>query len=333
MFDKDYYKILGVSDGASESEIKKAYRELAKKYHPDTHPNDKTNESRFKEISEAYSVLGNKEKKLKYDQLRKYGAGGSSFSGRGGYAGAGGFDFQDIGSMFGGGRGRKTTSFEGFGDLFSQLFRGAGETASESRPGRTPGNDIKTSITIPFDLAISGGKHIVTLRYRETCPKCQGSGKFCVVCNGSGYSMKSKTISVNIPAAVEDGKTIRLKGLGEPSPNGGVNGNLLLTIEVEKHPQFERRGLDLYSKAVINIVQAALGSRVRVNTWQGNSIDLKIPAGTSSGKLFKLSGMGISHNGKTGDQFVEIQIDVPRSLGKKGKDLLQELAREEGLDL
>ncbi|HPG39800.1 MAG TPA: J domain-containing protein [bacterium] len=333
MLDKDYYKILGVSESATESEIKKAYRDLAKKNHPDTHPNNKANEARFKEISEAYSVLGNTEKKQKYDQLRKLGAGGSTFGERGGFSGTGGFDFQDFSSTFGGGRGRRTTSFEGFGDLFGQLFRGAGESATDSRPSRTPGSDIKTSITIPFELAITGGKHVVTLKYRETCPKCQGSGQFCVDCNGSGYGLKSKTVSVNIPAAVEDGKTIRLKGLGEPSSRGGANGNLLLTIQIEKHPMFERRGLDLYSKTAINMVQAALGSRVRVKTFQGNTVELKIPAGTGSGKLLKLKGMGISNNGQTGDHIVEIQIEVPQNLGKKSRELLQDLAKEEGIEL
>ncbi len=304
---KDFYKILGVSESASDSDIKKAYRDLAKKHHPDKHPNDKRNEEKFKEISEAYTVLGNKEKRQKYDQMRKFGAGG--FGGQGGYGGFSGMNFDDLSSIFGGGKSSRRSAGSDFGDLFSDLFGGSASSRGSSRRHTTPGQDIKAEVTIPFDLAVRGGKHVVSL-------------------NRGG---KSQKLSINIPSGTDEGKTMRLTGQGESSPNGGPAGNLFITLHVAEHPVFKRSGLDLYSNAVINIVQAALGSKVRVTTFEGNTVELKIPAGSKSGKKLKLTGMGVKANGKSGDHIVELVIEAPGSLGKKGKQLLEQFAKEEGL--
>ena len=328
MFDKDFYKILGVSENASEAEIKKAYKDLAKKYHPDKNPNNKKIEERFKEISEAYSVLSNQEKRKKYDQLRKMGPGAF---GRSGFEGFSGFDFQDLSSGFGKRRTTRGSSFDGFGDLFNQIFGGSSRSTSDFHASSETGNDIKASINIPFDLAINGGKHEIKINRPEICKRCRGKRHLCYECNGTGYIVKSKKISFTIPPGTEDGKTIRLSGQGEPSKTGGPSGNLLLTIHVNKHPVFERKGFDLYCKTTVNIVQATLGSKIRVKTFQGNTVELKIPPGTSSGKLFKLRGLGVKVNGKTGDQFVEIKIETPKSIGKKSKELLEAFAKATGI--
>lgn len=302
---KDFYKILGVSDNASEADIKKAYRELAKKHHPDKHPNDTRNEERFKEISEAYNVLSNKEKRKQYDQLRKFGAGGF-----GGGANPN-VNFHDFSSMFGGRQGQKTSGPD-LGDLFSELFGGAGRGFSGRggfRQSRVPGQDIKTEITIPFDLAVRGGKHMIMV-------------------NRTG---SSRRLSINIPAGTEDNKVMRLSGQGEPSPNGGPKGNLYITIHVADHPVFKRNGLDLESKVTINVVQAILGSKVRVNTFDGNTVELKVPAGSKSGKKLRLKGMGVKLDGKVGDQIVELEIASPSKISEKGRKLLEQFAREEGI--
>jgi len=326
MSEKDFYKILGVSENAPVAEIKKAYKELAKKYHPDKNPNNKKNEERFKEISEAYSVLSHPDKRKKYDQLRKMGPGAF---GQGGFEGFSGFDFQDLGSAFGKRRSSRGSSFEGFGDIFNQIFGGPNRSASDYRAARQPVLDIKASISIPFDVAVNGGKHVITINRKEICKRCGGKGHLCYDCNGTGFVVKQKKISVTIPAGIEDGKIIRLSGQGEPSFSGSKPGNLLLTIDVGKHPVFERKGLDLYKKTTVNIVQATLGTKIRVKTFNGNTVQLKIPPGTNSGKQFKLKGLGVKAKGKTGDQFVEIQIETPKSISKKSKEFLEAFAKSE----
>ena len=310
MENKDYYKILGVSENATIDEIKKAYRELAKKYHPDRHKGDKKAEERFKEISEAHAVLSDPKKRQQYDQMRKFGA---QF---GGGSGSYDFNFEDLSSMFSG-RGRSRSkggfSFEsfGFGDLFSQIFGGGSQTSARGF-SQTPirGSDIMAEIMVPFDVAARGGEQVVTI-------------------NRGGRTQK---LSVKIPPASDEGKKIRLRGQGEPGVAGGPPGDLLLTIHVAKHPIFERKGLDIYSTVGINFAQAALGSKVRVQTFDKGTVELKIPAGTQNGKLLKLKGLGLSARGKTGDHYVKIQVMVPEYLSSRAKELLKEFAKEAGMD-
>ncbi len=299
MANKDYYNILGVSETASDQEIKKAYRELAKKYHPDKHKGDAKAEERFKEISEAYGVLNNPQKRAQYDQMRKYGAFGGDFSGGGGYQNV---NFEDLSSMFGGGaRGKRGAGFGGIGDIFSDLFGGGGGYSARSQKG----GDVTADLTIAFDVAISGGKQTIRVN--------------------------SKRLVVNIPAGVEDGKKIRLTGQGQPGHAGGPPGDLIVTIHVAPHPVFSRKGADIYSTININMVQAALGDKVRVLTYNKGSVDIKIPPGTQSGKKLKLKGMGVHINNQQGDHYVEIHVTIPESLSLKARDYLKKFAAEANL--
>lgn len=289
MNNKDLYKILGVSENASQDEIKKAYRELAKKHHPDRNPNDKENENRFKEISDAYSVLRDPDKRKKYDQMRKYGAG---FGGQGaGQYQTHGFDFEDLGSMFGG-----SQRGGGFGSIFDQFFGGF-----SGKQSAVKGQDVSAEITVPFDVALKGGKQF--------------------------FSYDSKRLSVTIPSGTEDGKKIRLRGQGQPGLRNGPAGDLILTIRVAPHPHFTRKGRDLYTTKSINIVQATLGSKVRVMTYDKGAVDLKIPEGTQSGKRFKLKELGPEINGRRGDLYVHVNIQVPRNLNSNAKTKLKEFAK------
>ncbi len=300
MANKDYYKILGVSENASDQEIKKAYRELAKKYHPDRHKGDAKAEERFKEISEAYGVLNNPQKRARYDQMRKYGAFGGGFGESGSYQNV---NFEDLGSMFSGGfRGKRSAGFGGLGDIFSDMFGGRGGGFS---PQSQKGGDISAELTIAFDVAISGGKQTIRVN--------------------------SKRLSVNIPAGVEDGKKIRLRGQGQPGMAGGPAGDLIVTIHVAPHPVFRRQGADIYSTISINMVQAALGDKVRVLTYNKGSVDIRIPPGTPSGKKLKLKGLGINVNNVQGDHYIEIHVTIPHSLSPKAKEYLKKFAAEAGL--
>ena len=295
MKNKNYYDILGVSENASDQEIKRAYRDLAKKYHPDKHKGDKRAENRFKEISEAYAVLSNAEKRKQYDNMRRFG-GNFDFSGQPN------IDVEDLGSFFKGSfKGRRTAGFGGFGDIFSEFF--GGRTGYSPQPQK--GQDVAAELTVPFDVAINGGKQIITI-------------------NG-------QRLSVKIPAGTEDGKKIRLRGQGKPGVAGGAAGDLIVTIHVAPHPLFTRKGADIYSTVPINMVQAALGSKVRIQTYDKGMVDLKIPAGTQHGKLFKLKGMGINANGRQGDHYVEVQVTIPKNLSGKAKEALKKFADLAGI--
>lgn len=290
---KNYYEILGVSENATENDIKKAYRKLAKEYHPDTHKGDANAENRFKEISEAYAVLKNAEKRKKYDDMRRFGGGSGAYQN---------MDFEDLGSMFRGGfTGRRSAGFGGLGDIFSDLFSGN----VGSSPRAQKGQDISAELTIPFDLAVSGGKQII--------------------------SINGQRLSVAIPQGAEDNKKIRLRGQGKPGIVGGAAGDLIVTLHVAPHPIFKRKGADIYSIVTINMVQAALGSKVRVQTYDKGLIDLKIPAGTQNGKLFKLSGLGILVNHHRGDHYVEVKVAIPEHLGAKAVDALKKFADQAGI--
>jgi len=365
MAQKDYYNILGVSESASKDEIKKAYRNLAKKYHPDANPGNKAAEDKFKEISEANEVLSNSQKRKQYDVLRKFGAGG--------YPGYEGFDFEG----FRKGTGR-TFRFEdlgglgGFSDLFSSIFDFGGRSRQRSWSAQK-GQDLYAEIEIPFDLAISGGKHTFEIRKEDACPVCHGSGaqpgskvttcpqcggagtvsfsqgafaiqrpcprcfgkgkvvsQPCSTCGGSGEVLGSRRIAMKIPQGVEHGTNLRLRGQGQPGISGGPAGDLIVRINVSAHRFFERRGADVFCKVPINIAQALLGSKIRVRTIDGK-VDLKIPSGTQSGTKFRLKGRGVQVIGIKGDQYVEVQVEIPKKMTQKQKKMFEELARDIGL--
>lgn len=366
MAQKDYYEILGVSENTTPEQIKKAYRKLAKEYHPDTNPGNKAAEEKFKEVSEAHDVLTNADKKRQYDQLRQMG--------KRGFAGAGGFE-----DLFRGRAGRgRTFTFEDLGglgdlgDLFSSFFD-LGERTRQQRWGPQRGADTYAEIEIPFDQAISGGKTLIEIKREETCPVCKGSGAKpgtklstcpecggtgmlsfsqgafavnrpcprcfgrgkiitapCPECRGKGQTFRRKKISINIPAGIRDGTKLRLRDQGQPGTAGGPAGDLIVKINIGEHRFFERKGSDIFCKVPINVAQAILGSKIRVRTIDGR-VDLKIPPGTQSGSKFRLRGRGVEVNGARGDQYVEVIVEVPKNMNAKQKKLMEEFAKETGL--
>lgn len=357
---KNYYDILGVSKGASDDEIKKAYRKLAHKYHPDKSGGD---DKKFKEINEAYQVLSDKSKRSQYDQFGQTFEGG----GGGGAQGFGGFDF----SGFQNGFNEQNFDFgEGFGDIFSDIF-GGGRTGSRKQSGR----DIQVDAEITFEEMAHGTKRDFNLYKKvecdvcygtggepgakeEKCPTCGGSGKVqktmrsffgsfsqvstCQTCQGSGriYSKKcrkcggdgrvkeSKKVSVNIPAGISEGQTISVRGEGEAGERGASNGDLYVNIYVKPHPKFKREKNNIVSIEHIPFSQAVLGGKIEVETID-ESVIMKIPAGTQSGELFKIRGMGIpSLQGESkGDYLVKIIVDVPKSVSRQQKKIIEDLGK------
>ncbi len=304
--DKDFYQILGVSKDVSDAELKKVYRRLARKHHPDSNHGDATAEAKFKEISEAFSVLSDKEQRSEYDQIRAMGAGGARFTS----GGAGGQGFEDIfGGMFGGhgapgGAGGQRFTFQqgggagGYEDIFGGMF-GGGPRAPR---GPQPGRDITASTTLDFETAVRG--ETVTLQTH----------------NGQ--------VKVKIPAGVEDGKRIRVRGKGEPSPDGGPAGDLMLTVQVRKHPFFEREGNNLRVKLPVTFVEAALGATIEVPTLGGAPVKLKMQPGTPSGRVLRVKGRGVHTAKATGDLLAEVQVAVPSHLSDKAKAALEAFAAE-----
>lgn len=304
---KDYYRILGVSEDADAAKIKKAYRDLAKKYHPDRRGGDQHAELKFKEISEAYSILNNPQKRKEYDMMRKnpfsrggnfdgqnFGPGSFRFESGGGFEG-----FSDIfENLFSGGAGKRG-SFFNRGDDFQDVF-----TQRKTRPSR--GRDIESNVTIGFELAAKGGETFLVTR-------------------------DGKKVKLKVPAGTENGKRIKMSGYGQKSPAGGMSGDLIVTIHVAAHPEFERKGNDIYSIAEINMAQAVLGCEIYVNTVHGKKVKLKIPPGTSSGKTFRLAGMGINSQSGKGAHNVKIRITVPQNLSTGQKKKFKDWAMDTGL--
>lgn len=347
---KDYYDILSVSRTASSSEIKKAYRTLAMKYHPDRNPDDKEAESRFKECAEAYEVLSDVQKRKIYDTYGHEGLKNSGYQGPG--------NFEDI--------------FSGFGDLF-----GRREGAGARRNGPVPGNDLRYDITISFMEAVHGTTREVELTRRDTCwtcegtgcrpghkrqtcplchgrgqvirsqgffqvsstcPQCHGEGEIvtdpCGDCNGTGLVNKTKKVSIKIPAGVDHGARMRLRGEGEGGRRGGAAGDLYVVIHVDEHDFFKRDGDTIYCRFPVSMVQAALGCKVEVPTIHGKK-NLKIPAGSQSGATFTLKHEGVPslRGSGRGDMIVELQVQTPVKLCEKQKELLRkfdDLCREHG---
>lgn len=305
MANKDYYEILGVNEDASTEDIKKAYRRLAKEYHPDSHPGDKAAEERFKEVAEAYEVLSDPKKRKQYDEMRKYGAfvGGEGFDIHFGDFDGFKFHWDDRTK-----RGFTFDDFGGFEDLFSRIFRQReGFRREDFSPNR--GQDLYAEIEIPFEVAISGGKRNITV----------------------SHGNNRRTLAVNIPPGIEDGSQIRLRGQGAPGSQGTPPGDLIITIRVAKHPFFDRKGADIYCEVSIDVVQAILGTKIRVKTISGKKVELKVPPGTQSGTTFRLKGLGVKTKDTRGDQFVKITVKVPTSINEKQRKLLEEFAKEEKL--
>lgn len=358
---KDFYKVLGVSKDASADEIKKAYRKLARANHPDSHPGDKAKEDRFKEVAEAYDVLGDAEKRKKYDEIRTYGGGGGfgPFTTGGGAGGAGGgqpFDLDDfLGGHAGGG---------GFGDIFGTMF-GGGRTRQQA-PRR--GQDIETDATISFADSIEGvtvslrlssdapcadcngtgarsgtvprvcpecegtGMHTATVggafTMNETCPACRGRGLIvddpCPTCHGSGRGLSSRTIQARIPAGVKDGQRIRLRGKGASGERGGPAGDLYVNVRVSPHPVFGRKGDNLTVTVPVSFDEAALGAEIKVPTLGGAPVTVKIPPGTPNGRTFRVRGKGVVRkDGHRGDLLVTVEVHVPAVLDDKARSAVE----------
>ena len=357
---RDYYEVLGVSKGASEDEIKKAYKRLARKYHPDMNPGDKEAEEKFKEVNEANEVLSDPDKKARYDQFGFAGVDPSYGAGAGGPGwgdGAAGFDFGDLGDIFG--------SFFGGG------FGGA-QRRNPNAPQR--GESIRAAVTVTFTEAAFGCEKEITVERSEQCPTCKGNGcaagttpEVCPTCHGSGSVQtrrqtpmgvfastapcskcggtgriihqpcpdchgqgrirKRRSIKVNIPAGIDDGQTISLRGQGHAGKNGGPNGDLLITIMVQPHEIFRREGTSVFCEAPITYAQAVLGGTLEIPTIDGK-VKYDIPEGTQTGSVFRLRGKGIpALNGRgRGDQYVTVNIETPKNLNKEQKEALKKFS-------
>ncbi|WP_413602957.1 DnaJ C-terminal domain-containing protein [Curtobacterium sp. Curtsp57] len=310
-FDKDFYKVLGVSKDASEAELKKTYRKLARQFHPDSNPGDTAAENRFKEISEAYSVLSDKEQRAEYDQVRAMGSGARFTAGGGGQGGG----FEDVfGGMFGqqGGGGQRVRFGQGggggFEDILGGMF-GGGAGGGFGQPsggyrgfgGPTKGRDVTATTTLDFTTAIAG----------DTVKLSQGNGR---------------PVNVRIPAGVADGQKIRLRGRGEPSPDGGESGDLVVTVHVRKHPVFERDGQNLRLDVPVTFVEAALGATIQVPTLGGDPVKLRVAPGTPSGRVLRVKGRGVATKNGTGDLLATVQVAVPSHLSDKAKEAVEALA-------
>jgi molecular chaperone DnaJ len=301
-FDKDFYAVLGVKKDVSDADLKKTYRKLARQFHPDSNAGDAKAEARFKEISEAYSVLSDTEQRAEYDQMRAMGAGARFTSGGGGAGGG----FEDVfGGLFnGGGRGRQSYSTGGFDDLLGGMFggRNAGfgnaTGGFQGYGGPSRGSDATANTTLDFLTAIRG--ETVSLQMQ----------------NG-------RETKVKIPAGVADGQKIRLKGKGQPSPDGGEPGDLVLTVAVRKHPIFEREGLNLRVEVPVTFAEAALGATIEVPTLDGAPVKLRVAAGTPSGRVLRVKGRGVTTAKGSGDLLAEVVIAVPSHLTPAAKEALE----------
>ena len=356
---RDYYEVLGISKGASEDEIKKAYKKMARKYHPDLNPDNKEAEEKFKEVNEAYEVLSDPDKKARYDQ---YGHAGVDPNFGAGAGFDGNFDFGDLGDIFG--------SFFGGG------FGGGGRRTNPNAPQR--GESIRMSLAISFEEAAFGCEKAVTVERLEQCetchgngcapgttpevcpdcrgtgqvqvrrqtpmgvfatsspcPKCGGKGQIihqpCKDCHGSGTVRRRKTIQASIPAGIDNGQTISIRGQGNAGKNGGPAGDLLITITVRPHELFRREGTSVLCEAPITFTQAVLGAELEIPTIDGK-VKYTLPEGTQSGTTFRLKGKGIpSINGRgRGDQYVTVYIETPRNLNKEQKEALKKFAESVG---
>lgn len=359
-FEKDYYQVLGVPKNATQEEIKKAYRKLAQRYHPDANPGNREAEERFKEISAAYDVVGDPAKRKQYDQVREMVASGFGASAGPSWTGAPGggrVRFEDLG--FG--------DLGDLGDLLGGLFGARrGRTRAAAR-----GADLEAEVTVGFEEAMRGttvpvrvsgpapcsacggsgaapgsspvvcpqcrGAGVIAVnqglfQIEQTCPRCHGSGRavdrVCATCKGTGAERRSRTFQVRVPPGVKDGARIRLRGHGEPGPPGAEPGDLYVRVHVRPHAFFRRRGNDLEVEVPITYTEAALGAEIQVPTLDG-PVRMRVPAGTPSGKTFRLRGKGAPRRGGQGDLYVTVNVEVPARLSKEERELLEKLRAAE----
>lgn len=363
---RDYYEVLGVEKTASDDEIKKAYRKMAKKYHPDLNPDDKEAEAKFKEVGEAYEVLSDKQKRARYDQFGHAGVDPSYGGGQGGYARYQQYDHGDFGD---------------FGDIFGDIFSGfgfGGATKARNPGGPIRGNDTQVRIQLTFMEAAKGCKKEIPIQrlercadcggtgakagtQPETCPDCGGSGQVrvqqrspfgviqtvkacsrcggkgkvikepCKACNGMGKIRHNRKITVDIPAGINDGQTFVVRGQGDDGSNGGPTGDLNVTVSVKEDPIFQRDNFDIWVDIPITYAQAVLGDEITVPTIDGK-VSYTVPEGTQPGTTFRLRNKGVTYvNGKgRGDQYVRVSIEVPTNLTGKQKDMLKEFEASTG---
>ena len=364
---RDYYEVLGVAKSASDSEIKSAYRKLAKKYHPDMNPGDAEAEKKFKEASEAYAILSDAEKRKQYDQFGH--AAFENGGGGGGYGGFGGFDFNsaDMGDIF--------------GDIFGDLFGGGG-SRRRSNNGPMQGANVRASVRITFEEAVFGcekeleltlkdtctschgtgakagtspetcpkcGGHgqvtynqqtmFGTMQSVRTCPDCNGTGKIikekCPDCYGSGFISSRKKIQVSIPAGIDNGQSIRIREKGEPGINGGPRGDLLVEVIVSRHTTFQRQDMDIYSNVPISFAVAALGGTIQVDTVDGK-VEYDVKPGTQTGTRVRLRGKGVPslrNKAVRGDHYITLNVQVPTSLNSEAKEALRKFDEVSGNSL
>lgn len=324
MAGKNYYDILGIKKDASEKEVKQAYRRLARKYHPDVNPSDKSAEAKFKEINEAYEVLSDKEKRRKYDRFGDKWQYADQFT-------QGGQQTQYWDFSPGGGT---SYSFTGdIGDLdsiFEGLFGGVRPRTFHRRAQPRRGQDLESPVEVTLEEAYNGTSRTISLQVGEPCTACKGSGRIqnvlCATCRGAGMVASIKRLEVKIPPGVQNGSRVRIAGKGQPSYSGGASGDLYLKIAVKPHSTFERRGDNLHVNIPVPLAVAVLGGEVQVPTPRGK-LALKVPPETQNGRVFRLTGQGMPHLGKStrGDLLAKVDVVLPTKLSEEEKELFQKL--------
>jgi len=363
---KDYYQILGIGEDASPDEIKRAYRNLAKRFHPDTNPDDPQAAERFKEAGEAYGVLSDPEKRAQYDRMRKFGPfAGVRSRGPGAASGAqaegGRFTTDDLGDL------------GGISDLFSSIFD-LGRRRWGRQSGAERGQDLELTVEIPLQTAARGGRVQIVVPVAEECATCSGSGSRpgtrsrtchecggggrisfgqggfavsrpcpacygrgqiptdpCPRCHGSGELREERKIMLSVPPGVDTGSKLRLSGQGERGIRGGAPGDLIIVFRVKPHHFFERKGLDLHCTVPLNLAQATLGSRIRVRTIDGKRVALRIPPGTQPGTRFRIPELGVEKNERRGDQYVQVRVEIPEELTAEQTEMIREFAESVGM--
>jgi molecular chaperone DnaJ len=368
---KDYYQLLGVPETAGAEDIKKAYRRLAKKFHPDANANDPQAADRFKEVGEAYSVLSDDTKRKQYDAMRRNPFAGMGFGGAGaarpgsgaaGTQGGAGFSFEDLGDL------------GGLGDIFSSIFDRGGRRRQSRGTSMERGRDVEYVVDISFKTAARGGRIQLAVPMTDDCavcnatgaapgaklqpctecggtgtvqfgqggfavsrpcPACLGRGQVptvrCSACGGTGQVRAQRQIALNVPAGVDNGSKLRLSGQGEKGSAGAPPGDLLVTFRVQPHHFFRRDGLDVHCTVPVNVAQAMLGSKIRVSTVDGRKVALRVPSGTQSGTRFRIPGQGVEKAGRRGDQYVQVKVEVPETLTPEQERVVREFAEVSGL--